>query len=275
MVDENNVLVTDEILRHQLREFKESGVWTMSKVCEKYNITKASLLQMVKTKMVSSFRLTDDNESEILFLKSDLEKEMTINLVKTTRKDRLKLAVLGEKILTVIMEVRPISKEHYNLFCEYYFTDNLIEDIALKYGMPVKKAEGIVDSIQEIFLNSFRSMLTRDNKTNKVEAFHLLNKSNLEDKKKIMDSLALLQNNINNLFNEEKKEDVNLKTKIVDLDISIRLLNCLKAGNIETLADLISYQKHDLLKIRNFGKRSLTEVEDLLISKGLKFGSND
>jgi DNA-directed RNA polymerase subunit alpha len=65
-----------------------------------------------------------------------------------------------------------------------------------------------------------------------------------------------------------------LKTKLVDMDLSVRALNCLKAADVETLGDLVSYHKNDLLKFRNFGKKSLTELEDLIESKGLAFGMN-
>ncbi|MDR0969137.1 MAG: DNA-directed RNA polymerase subunit alpha [Lentimicrobiaceae bacterium] len=65
-----------------------------------------------------------------------------------------------------------------------------------------------------------------------------------------------------------------LKTRLLDLDLSVRALNCLKASDIETLGDLVAYNKNDLLKFRNFGKKSLTELEDLVKSKGLEFGMN-
>lgn len=65
-----------------------------------------------------------------------------------------------------------------------------------------------------------------------------------------------------------------LKTKLVDLDLSVRALNCLKAADVETLADLVALNKHDLLKFRNFGKKSLTELEELIKSKNLHFGMN-
>lgn len=65
-----------------------------------------------------------------------------------------------------------------------------------------------------------------------------------------------------------------LKTKLVDMDLSVRALNCLKAADVETLGELVSYNKQDLLKFRNFGKKSLTELEDLVESKGLHFGMN-
>jgi DNA-directed RNA polymerase subunit alpha len=65
-----------------------------------------------------------------------------------------------------------------------------------------------------------------------------------------------------------------LKTKLVDMDLSVRALNCLKAADVETLADLVSLNKHDLLKFRNFGKKSLTELDELIKSKNLSFGMN-
>ena len=63
-----------------------------------------------------------------------------------------------------------------------------------------------------------------------------------------------------------------LKTKLVDMDLSVRALNCLKAADVDTLGDLCTYNKNDLLKFRNFGKKSLTELEDLLDSMNLTFG---
>lgn len=63
-----------------------------------------------------------------------------------------------------------------------------------------------------------------------------------------------------------------LKSKLTDLDLSVRALNCLKAAEVETLGDLVSYNKSDLMKFRNFGKKSLTELEELVLSKNLHFG---
>jgi DNA-directed RNA polymerase subunit alpha len=63
-----------------------------------------------------------------------------------------------------------------------------------------------------------------------------------------------------------------LKTKLIDLKLSVRALNCLKAAEVETLGDLVSYNKSDLMKFRNFGKKSLTELSELVESKKLTFG---
>ena len=77
--------------------------------------------------------------------------------------------------------------------------------------------------------------------------------------------------------NEEFDEEVLhmrqlLKTKLVDMDLSVRALNCLKSADVETLGDLVVFNKTDLLKFRNFGKKSLTELDELLTSLNLKFG---
>ena len=77
--------------------------------------------------------------------------------------------------------------------------------------------------------------------------------------------------------NEEFDEEVLhmrqlLKTKLVDMDLSVRALNCLKAAEVETLGELCRFNKNDLLKFRNFGKKSLTELEALLENNNLEFG---
>ncbi|MBQ0141585.1 MAG: DNA-directed RNA polymerase subunit alpha [Prevotellaceae bacterium] len=65
-----------------------------------------------------------------------------------------------------------------------------------------------------------------------------------------------------------------LKTKLTDMNLSVRALNCLKAADVDTLGDLVRFQKNDLLKFRNFGKKSLTELDDLLLQHGLSFGTD-
>jgi len=63
-----------------------------------------------------------------------------------------------------------------------------------------------------------------------------------------------------------------LKTRLIDMDLSVRALNCLKAAEVDTLGDLVSFNKNDLMKFRNFGKKSLTELDELVNVKGLSFG---
>jgi DNA-directed RNA polymerase subunit alpha len=79
------------------------------------------------------------------------------------------------------------------------------------------------------------------------------------------------------MANEEFDEEILhmrqlLKTKLIDLDLSVRALNCLKAAEVESLGDLVKFNKNDLLKFRNFGKKSLTELDELLETMNLSFG---
>jgi len=81
------------------------------------------------------------------------------------------------------------------------------------------------------------------------------------------------------VFNEEMDDALMvtrqiLKTKLADMELSVRALNCLKYAELETFGDLVSIHKSDLLKFRNFGKKSLAELEDLVKSRGLEFGMN-
>ncbi|MDR2027391.1 MAG: DNA-directed RNA polymerase subunit alpha [Prevotellaceae bacterium] len=63
-----------------------------------------------------------------------------------------------------------------------------------------------------------------------------------------------------------------LKTKLIDMDLSVRALNCLKSAEVDTLASLVKFQRADLMKFRNFGKKSLTEIDELLEKHNLSFG---
>ncbi|MCF0192135.1 MAG: DNA-directed RNA polymerase subunit alpha [Prevotella sp.] len=85
--------------------------------------------------------------------------------------------------------------------------------------------------------------------------------------------------NIDTDINQEFDEEILhmrqlLKTRLIDMNLSVRALNCLKAADVDTLGDLVQYNKADLLKFRNFGKKSLSELDDLLESLNLSFGTD-
>jgi DNA-directed RNA polymerase subunit alpha len=86
-------------------------------------------------------------------------------------------------------------------------------------------------------------------------------------------SLESNESEVNEEFDEEVLHMRQLlKTKLTDMDLSVRALNCLKSAEVETLGELVVFNKTDLLKFRNFGKKSLTELEELLQSLNLTFG---
>ena len=93
------------------------------------------------------------------------------------------------------------------------------------------------------------------------------------DDKIILDNAAV--SGVENEFDEDVLHMRQLlKKKLVEMNLSVRALNCLKAGNVETLGDLVQYNKNELLKFRNFGKKSLNELDDLLKSLNLSFGTD-
>ena len=113
------------------------------------------------------------------------------------------------------------------------------------------------------------SILPKDalNEAAKILIYHFM----LYSDEKI--TLETPENDDTEVFDEEVLHMRQLlKNKLVDMDLSVRALNCLKSAEVETLAELVVFNKNDLLKFRNFGKKSLTELEDLLTSLNLSFG---
>ena len=90
-----------------------------------------------------------------------------------------------------------------------------------------------------------------------------------EDKIEIDDPGKTEENSLNE---DDMRMRQLLNTKLTDQDLSVRAINCLKAADIETFADLVSHQKSELMKFRNFGKKSMTEIEALVDKHGLHFG---
>ena len=140
----------------------------------------------------------------------------------------------------------------------------------VKYSVENYRVEQKTDYEKLIFeINTDGSILPQDalKEAAKILIYHFMLFS---DEKITLDSDE-------KFANEEFDEEVLhmrqlLKTKLIDLDLSVRALNCLKAADVDTLGDLVTYNRNDLLKFRNFGKKSLTELDDLLDNMGLSFG---
>ena len=106
----------------------------------------------------------------------------------------------------------------------------------------------------------------------------------IKDAAKILIQHLMLISDENITFDDDTSKEENivdehilhmrklLKTSLEDLDLSVRAYNCLKAAKINSLAELVHYETHELLKFRNFGKKSLVEIEELLVEKNLSFG---
>ena len=83
---------------------------------------------------------------------------------------------------------------------------------------------------------------------------------------------APVENDADDFDEEALKVRQQLKTRLADLDLSVRALNCLKSADVETLGELVAFNKNDLLKFRNFGRKSLNELDELLSGLNLSFG---
>lgn len=101
----------------------------------------------------------------------------------------------------------------------------------------------------------------------KILIFHFMLFS--DDKITFEEQVNKTQESFNEEYNRMRQL---LNQKLIDLDLSVRALNCLKAAEVDTLGELVTYHRSDLLKFRNFGKKSLTELDELLEKNGLAFG---
>ncbi|MCM1169555.1 MAG: DNA-directed RNA polymerase subunit alpha [Bacteroides sp.] len=92
------------------------------------------------------------------------------------------------------------------------------------------------------------------------------------------DEKIAIEQTVSTISSDIDEDDLHMRqllnTKLSEMELSVRALNCLKAAEVETLGELVSFEKADLLKFRNFGKKSLTELENLVKSKNLEFGLN-
>ena len=139
-----------------------------------------------------------------------------------------------------------------------------IDSVLQKYGCDKTRVIAIMQEIQ----NEYK-FLPKDalKEAAKILIYHFM----LFSDEKI--TLEATETDSNEEFDEEVlKMRQLLKSKLVDMDLSVRALNCLKSAEVETLAELVVFNKTDLLKFRNFGKKSLTELEELLTSLNLSFG---
>ena len=147
---------------------------------------------------------------------------------------------------------------------------------------PVKNVKYTVDSFRVEQRTDFEKLILEivtDGSIHPKEALKEAAKILIQHFALFSDEKIALDSQENSEVNEEFDEASLvirqiLKSKLVDMDLSVRALNCLKSADLETLGDLVAIHKNDLLKFRNFGKKSLSELEDLVKTKGLEFGMN-
>ena len=121
----------------------------------------------------------------------------------------------------------------------------------------------------KLLLENWREYLTEGDEEIKV----LIPPTSLAAGRELIATTAMPGQDLEDEFDEDTLHMRQLlKSKLSELGLSVRALNCLKTAEVQTLGELVSFNKSDLLKFRNFGKKSLTELEALVEDKGLTFG---
>lgn len=165
--------------------------------------------------------------------------------------------------------------------------ENAIEDAPIGYipidaiYTPIKNVKYTIENYRVEQKTDYEKLLLEINSDGSIHP-----KDALKEAAKILihhfmlfsDEKIALETEVKNSVEEFDEESLHmrqlLKSRLVDMDLSVRALNCLKAADVETLGDLVEFNKSDLLKFRNFGKKSLTELDELVENKGLTFGMN-
>ncbi len=195
-----------------------------------------------------------------------LNPELVICKMDSSAKLQMDLAINKGRGYVPSVENRPVDAEFGVIAIDSIFTP--IKNV--KYAVENYRVEQKTDYEKLVFdITTDGSIHPKDalKEAAKILIYHFMLFS---DEKITLDSDE-------KFANEEFDEEVLhmrqlLKTKLVDMDLSVRALNCLKAADVDTLGDLVQFNRNDLLKFRNFGKKSLTELDDLLVSLNLTFG---
>jgi len=186
-----------------------------------------------------------------------MTKDVRLSIQLTINKGRGYQSAEENKTLETDIDVIPIASIFTPIKNVKYFTENVRVEQKTDYE------KLIIEIATDGSINPKDAL----KETAKILIHHFM----LFSDEKI--SLDFDESTENEKFDEEiLKMRQLLKTKLVDLDLSVRALNCLKAADVKTLGDLVTYNKDDLLKFRNFGKKSLTEIDEMLASYKLNYG---
>lgn len=230
-----------------------------------------------KKDLLPHYRLSSVRGSKLLFRESELREAHEIIFVKSSgfRNLQRKLRYYKDVLRSLLdQDVITLTEREKDIVTAILIDDNSLEKVGEKFYLEIGR-------VRQIFQESCGRLRfrLRDLKQESEQ-----NKILRGDMRALMEKVKILEAE-NQAFRKKWDMDIKeqpayegeinfqlLSTRLVDLDLSIRALNCLKAAEIETLGDLVKYEKNEFLKFRNFGKKSLRELEELLESKELHFG---
>lgn len=258
-------ILKDETLCNRI--LLEEPIWIVD-FCKKYDISKGSLDLLINRKTISFFCNTKERTGSKVFI---FEKEALefYPLNYQTRDIYKNIDFIAKVCLEVICKT--LTPRESDLLREIIWDCKAVETVAKKWGLTNIRVRQILDKAKRRVLH-----------TSRLELFNW--EKHITERQKLLFEIDQLKREKNELalslgkdpdqpilFTKVPKHP-KLLIKLIDCDLSVRALNCLKSADIETLEELISYDKTQFFKFRNFGKKSLTEIEEFLSSKGLSFG---
>jgi hypothetical protein len=265
-VYEDDIEVTDAKLADIIEKFRNEGSLTLKQVSQEYHVALSEVLSLVKVNKIPYYKLVSQKGSQKLFLRSDLEHENVLNLFIYKGINSVKFVNL---ILRLFDEMDGISDSNKKLLTQHFVEGKEISEIAKIDNKGKGKTNTLIKKASIKLLHNIRYLNSQTEKAKKFEKKYWELERKFEEQKEQLDFVIDQLNKATpNSVSRDKISFLN--TKLIDLDLSVRTLNCLRAAYIDTIAELLQYPGSDLLKFRNFGKKSLHELKDLLKSNGFK-----
>lgn len=238
----NNIMLNSELVERIIHE----DPILIDEACKKYEISKYLINSLIKSGNISSFRNSLESKGSRLFIfEHELKKIISQglnyrshDLIQKT-KDIVSIFInnsnLSDREVSIVRSVLICSQSYESVSEEYQLTKERVRQIYAKGISKLKRKKDMITEIDDI------------------------------EKKLYSLKFRLANNKIDPSYNILSKH-------MSEFDLTVRCLNCLKAAEIESFGELISFKKYELMRFRNFGKKSLTELEELVHSKGYNFG---
>lgn len=265
IINHNDVLIKNDELEKLIIEFRNGGSLDLNDVCDKYKISKSTLNHLIKEQTLSFFQLISNKGSKILFLKSELEKENEILLIHSKSiKQHKPNGLLHTSLLNSIVSDNLLSKRDFNMYDMYYNRNYTLEAVSHEFDITRERCRQIIQKTNRRIPAIIRRYVSFKEQLDYYKKQYDLSLEKIEILKSKCPCDIEISDELLNKFS----------IKITDCDLSVRSYNACKAYDIETIGDLAKITKKSLLGYRNVGKKSLTELEELLYKYKLNFKTN-
>lgn len=237
------------------------------KAVSEYGISVHSANACIEKGIISCFQNVENRGSKMFIFKEEV-----LRLFKLNYKPNY-IYITAEKIVQLyLLRIKDtINERQFKIVYDILINKKTMEDVAKEHDITPERARQIFTIANRRVMHSSRI---------ETKYFELKSKyfKTLADYEVLQEKLSIFHKDNPHIKLGISKEDAEitelLNTNLRDMDLTVRALNCLKASDIELLWQLVSLNINDLLKFRNFGKKSLTELTELVSNKGLQFGMN-